>query len=200
MRNALDRRGFVQVGMGAGLLAGLGDLSFLNRLPAVAAEETKLDPQGMLLRPEIEPLVRLLEETPRDRLLEVFGERIRAGLSYREVLAALLLAGVKNIEPRPAVGFKFHAVLVVNLAHLASQLDDDRDRPDAECDEQAHPFRINADPSQRLEPPHHDIHHGGRAGGETDQRGQQDERQHRSHDDHGALPAGDGRLEEPEGE
>jgi hypothetical protein len=34
------------------------------------------------------------------------------------VLAALLLAGVRNIQPRP-VGFKFHAVLVVNSAHLA---------------------------------------------------------------------------------
>ena len=32
----------------------------------------------------------------------------------------MLLAGVRNVEPRPAVGFKFHAVLVVNSAHLAS--------------------------------------------------------------------------------
>src|SRR6185436_2094133 len=30
------------------------------------------------------------------------------------------LAGVKNVEPRPSVGFKFHSVLVVNSAHLAS--------------------------------------------------------------------------------
>ena len=36
------------------------------------------------------------------------------------MLAALLLAGVRNIQPRPNVGFKFHAVLVVNSAHLAS--------------------------------------------------------------------------------
>ena len=27
---------------------------------------------------------------------------------------------MKNVEPRPSVGFKFHAVLVVNSAHLAS--------------------------------------------------------------------------------
>ena len=46
--------------------------------------------------------------------------RIKGGLSYRDVLAALLLAGVRNVQPRPAVGFKFHAVLVVNSAHLAS--------------------------------------------------------------------------------
>ena len=32
------------------------------------------------------------------------------------MLAALLLAGVRNVQPRPSVGFKFHAVLVVNSA------------------------------------------------------------------------------------
>ena len=80
------------------------------------------------LRPEIEPLVKLIEDTPRQRLLEEIGGRIRSGLSYRELLAALLLAGVRNVEPRPAVGFKFHAVLVVNSAHLASLASPDADR------------------------------------------------------------------------
>ncbi|MGH7138564.1 MAG: hypothetical protein ACREHD_22680, partial [Pirellulales bacterium] len=71
------------------------------------------------LNADIEPLVRLLEEIPRERLLEEVAGRIRAGTTYKEVLAALLLAGVRNVQPRP-VGFKFHAVLVVNSAHLAS--------------------------------------------------------------------------------
>ena len=44
------------------------------------------------------------------------------------MLAALLLAGVRNVEPRPSVGFKFHAVLVVNSAHLASLAAPDADR------------------------------------------------------------------------
>lgn len=43
------------------------------------------------------------------------------------MLTALLLAGVRNIQPRP-VGFKFHAVLVVNSAHLASLSSPDSDR------------------------------------------------------------------------
>src|SRR5262249_56439739 len=59
--------------------------------------------------------------------MEEVASRIRHGLSYREVLAALLLAGVRNIQPRP-VGFKFHAVLVVNSAHLASLASADSDR------------------------------------------------------------------------
>jgi len=67
------------------------------------------------------------KDTPRDRLLEEVGSRLRHGLTYRELLAALLLAGVRNIQPRP-VGFKFHSVLVVNSAHLASLSSPDSDR------------------------------------------------------------------------
>ena len=59
------------------------------------------------------------EDTPRERLIEAVAGRIRDGLGYQPLLAALMLAGVRGIQPRP-VGFKFHAVLVVNSAHLAS--------------------------------------------------------------------------------
>src|SRR4030095_6022979 len=105
----------------------LGDLGFLWRLPRVSAAEAALDPKAVRGHPEIEPLVRLRENTPRDRILEEVAVRIGRGTSYREVLAALLLAGVRNIQPRP-VGFKFHAVLVVNSAHLASLSSPDSDR------------------------------------------------------------------------
>jgi hypothetical protein len=44
----------------------------------------------------------------------VLALQLRRGLTYRELLASLLMAGVRNIEPRP-VGFKFHVVLVINL-------------------------------------------------------------------------------------
>src|SRR5207253_9106299 len=97
------------------------------RLPRLAAAEAALAGKTVQFRPEIEPLVRLLEDTPRERLLEEVAFRIRHGLTYREVLAALLLAGVRNIQPRP-VGFKFHAVLVINSAHLAALSAPDSDR------------------------------------------------------------------------
>lgn len=113
-----SRRGFLGAAATAGAALGLTDI--LGRLPTISAEEAKLDPKLVRLQPDIEPLVRLLEETPRAKLLEEIGHRIRKGTSYREVLAALLLAGVRNVQPRPNVGFKFHAVLVVNSAHLAS--------------------------------------------------------------------------------
>jgi TAT (twin-arginine translocation) pathway signal sequence len=140
-----SRRSFLKTGASAGALIGLGDLSFLSQLPPVARADAQLNSKAVRLNPEIEPLVRLLEETPRDRLLEVVAERIMRttrgnggnggnkghvgdrGLEYRELLAALLLAGIRNIQPRP-VGFKFHAVLVVNSAHLASIASPDSDR------------------------------------------------------------------------
>jgi hypothetical protein len=117
---AISRRELLRNGALAGAAFGLGDLGFLSRLGAVSAAEAKLEPNVVRLRPEIEPLVRLIEETPRDRLLEEVADRIRRGVSYQELLAALLLAGVKNVQPRPSVGHKFHTVLVVNSAHLAS--------------------------------------------------------------------------------
>ncbi len=123
-----DRRRFLRASAAGAAMAGLGDLGFLDGLAPVRADEAQLDPKVVRLDSGIEPVVRLLEETPRDRLLEEVAGRIKKGLTYREVLSALLLAGVRNIQPRPHVGFKFHAVLVVNSAHLASLNSPDSDR------------------------------------------------------------------------
>lgn len=123
----MRRRSFLHRATSTGALATLGDLGFLAKLPSVSAAETTLDAKAVQFHAGIEPLVRLLEDTPRERVLEEVAARIRRSLSYRDVLAALLLAGVRNIQPRP-VGFKFHAVLVVNSAHLASLASPDSDR------------------------------------------------------------------------
>ena len=122
-----DRRRFLGTATAATAL-GLGGLPFLRTLRPVSAADARLDPDLVRLGPDVEPLVRLIEDTPRDRLLEEVGGRVKSGLPYRELLAALLLAGVRNIQPRPSVGFKFHAVLVVNSAHLASLASPDRER------------------------------------------------------------------------
>jgi len=114
------RRTFLQRSASLGALAGLGDLTFLSKLAPASAAEATSAAKELPLDAEVEPIVRLLEETPREQLLEEVAQRIRDGLGYRPLLAGLMLAGVKNIEPRPSVGFKFHAVLVVNSAHLAS--------------------------------------------------------------------------------
>ena len=127
MRYASSRRSFLRTSTSAALFGGLAELDFLAQLPAVSAAEATPRIETVRFSPEIEPLVRLIEDTPRERLIEVIAERIKRGLSYQQLLAAIQLAGVRSIEPRP-VGFKFHAVLVVNSAHLASLASPDEHR------------------------------------------------------------------------
>jgi hypothetical protein len=122
----MERRHFLKLA-GTGTFLSLGDLGFLSSLPPVSAADARLDRSWVRFDADIEPVVRLLERTSRERVLEEVALRIRRGLTYREVIAALLLAGVRNIQPRP-VGFKFHAVLVVNSAHLASLASHPSDR------------------------------------------------------------------------
>jgi hypothetical protein len=128
MNMATNRRRFLGASAAGGALLGVGELGFLTRLRPVSAAEAALDPKVVRLEPEIEPLVRLLEDTSRGRLLEEVAGRIKHGLCYRDLVAALLLAGVRNVQPRPSVGHKFHAVLVVNSAHIASLASPDTDR------------------------------------------------------------------------
>jgi hypothetical protein len=123
----IKRRSFLQRAGCAAAWAGLGQFAFLDRLPSVTAAEAKLPREIVRFHPDIEPLVRLLEDTSRERVLEEVAQRIHRGTTYQEILSALFLAGVRNIQPRP-VGFKFHAVLVVNSAHLASLASPDSER------------------------------------------------------------------------
>lgn len=123
----MKRRVLLQNTVRLGTVAAIGDLGFLQTLRPVAAEEARVRPEHVQFRPEMEPLVRLLETTPRAQLLEKVAARIHGGTSYQEILGALLLAGVRNVKPQP-VGFKFHAVLVVNSAHQASLASPDSDR------------------------------------------------------------------------
>ncbi|MEI7688347.1 MAG: hypothetical protein WCL32_25350, partial [Planctomycetota bacterium] len=119
------RRDFLARSVQLGTLATAGEFAFLQQLPALSAQQVQRS-----LAPvagDVEGLVRLIEDTARNRLLEEIASRVRAGTSYQQVLSALMLAGVRGIQPRP-VCFKFHAVLVVNSAHLASLAAADRDR------------------------------------------------------------------------
>lgn len=119
----LRRRRFL-----AATAAGLGLDGVLGSLGSLSADDVKLTGGSVQFSSDIEPLVRFLEDTSRETVIEETARRVKAGLSYRQLLAALLLAGIRNVQPRPSVGFKFHAVLVVNSAHLASVSGIDEDR------------------------------------------------------------------------
>ncbi len=97
---------------GAGAIAG----EALVGAGRLEASESSVASDMVRFGPEIEPLVRLIEETPRGRLLETLADRLNGGLSYRAFLASLFLAGIRNVSPQPP-GFKFHCVFVLHSAH-----------------------------------------------------------------------------------
>ena len=96
-----------------GLSSSLASPLLLSRADA------EVTPDIVKFRPEIEPLVALLERTPRERCAEMVVEQLRGGVSYRQLLAALFLAGIRNVNPRPP-GFALHCVFVIYAAHLIS--------------------------------------------------------------------------------
>ena len=80
----IPRRSFLQATVGTGALAALGDFGFLAWLPRVSAQDAALEPRVVRLDSGIEPLVRVLEDTPRERVIEEMAARVKRGLSYRE--------------------------------------------------------------------------------------------------------------------
>ncbi|MFT5410515.1 MAG: hypothetical protein ACI9NC_003246, partial [Verrucomicrobiales bacterium] len=76
MKHSSNRRSFLHKTSLGGAAIALADLGIFGQLPAVSAAEAKLDPGVVSLRPEIEPVVRLIEETPRAKLLEEVATRI----------------------------------------------------------------------------------------------------------------------------
>ncbi len=71
---------------------------------------------------DVPALVHLIEQTPRDQLTEKIVVLIRQGLGRDALLWAIQLAGMRQIQPRP-VGFKFHAVMMVDAARQLAQGD-----------------------------------------------------------------------------
>jgi len=66
-------------------------------------------------------LLKMLEDSPREQVPRELVRRIRAGTHYEEVLAALCLATVRNVQPYPDVGFKYHTVMMLRAIDAATQ-------------------------------------------------------------------------------
>jgi hypothetical protein len=124
--NHSNRRRFVSSASAALTLASFAGPNGLLR--SVAASEIHLPSQAIQFSDEVEPLVRWLETTPREKVVAGFVEKIQSGVPYHRLLASVFLAGIRNVQPRPNVGFKFHTVLVVHAAHQASLAASNRDR------------------------------------------------------------------------
>ena len=85
-------------------------------LARAAAEVT---PDLVRFSPETEALVRRIEDTPRDDCARMFADQLRRGVPHNQLMAALFLAGVRNINPRPP-GFALHCVFVIHSSHVLS--------------------------------------------------------------------------------
>ena len=117
MSGPLSRRSFVAGSLAAA--AAVGDFAFLGRCrPARPrtprpTQSRPVQPRHRAARPPDRG--HAARQAPRGgRRQDPQGDELSASCWRR-----LMLAGVRGIQPRP-VGFKFHAVLVVNSAHLAT--------------------------------------------------------------------------------
>jgi hypothetical protein len=68
----------------------------------------------------VEGLLNWLEESPRDHIPRDLVRMSRTGLRYEDLLAALCLAAVRNVQPYPDVGYKYHSVMVLRSIHSAT--------------------------------------------------------------------------------
>src|SRR5215218_2446398 len=112
----ISRRSILESLTSAGALRSLGVLTAPMSVPGSYAQVT---PEIATFAPEMEPLVALIERTPREKCAEMVVAQLKGGVSYRELMAALFLAGIRNVNPRPP-GFALHCVFIVHAAHLIS--------------------------------------------------------------------------------
>ena len=105
--------------LGGSVVSGSLAWQALQSLVPARADELTVTPNTVQFRPEMEEVVQWIEKTPREQILQRTVERLKNGLSYRQLVGGLFLAGIRNIKPRP-VGFKFHAVMAIGAAHQLS--------------------------------------------------------------------------------
>ena len=72
-------RQFLQAASALGLGAGLGPWDTLGVITPATADEAKVGPEMVRYRPEIEPVVRSIEETPRPQVFEKAVAHSRTG-------------------------------------------------------------------------------------------------------------------------
>src|SRR5262249_42173295 len=109
------RRRFLHAAATSGAMLGLGDLSAFQHLACADEPKTKGRDWQVRYGADIEPIVRLIEETPATKCAEVMLAQLRRGLSYRDFMTGLFLAGLRNGGD---MGY-YHCIYMI---HSANQL------------------------------------------------------------------------------
>ncbi len=118
-RSGQTRRQFLSTtAQTATLGAGLGLSAWASLTPKSQAE-MRVPARMVTFNDEIEPLVRMIEDSPRSACFEKVAAKFAQGVSYRQIMAAVYLAAIRNISPDP-VGGALHSVLVVHSCNHIS--------------------------------------------------------------------------------
>ena len=93
---------------------GLADVTSLGGLGAFAEAESAPVPEKVRFGPDIEPIVRLIEETPRGQCVAALIEQLQQGLPYRRFLAGVFFAGIRRLNSNHDV-YKIQPVHQVSM-------------------------------------------------------------------------------------
>jgi hypothetical protein len=86
----------LQTVAGAGASAGLVVWVGLAPLSPARADDAKVTPDLVRFSPDIEPVVRLIEDTPREKCVAMMVGQLKQGVPDRHFLAALYLANIRT--------------------------------------------------------------------------------------------------------
>jgi hypothetical protein len=95
MSQSNSRRRFLQTVTAAGTSLGLSDWATLLPISPATADEATVTPDLVRFDADIEPIVKLIEQTPQEACIAAMVEQLRKGLPYRHFLAALYLAAIR---------------------------------------------------------------------------------------------------------
>src|SRR5882724_2113771 len=111
----MKRRTFLKTTAKTTAMIGLGGVSALAQPTPAPIAAGSVELELIPVHEDIEPLVRLIQESPRERVVGVMTEQVRRGLSYRRFLAATFLAAVRYFQSGSHSIFVAHAVNQVGL-------------------------------------------------------------------------------------
>ncbi len=111
MARQKTRRQFLHAGATADTVFGLGEWAGLLPLSPANADEAKVTPDLVRFGPDLEPIVKLIEDTPREKCVAMMVEQLRKGVPYRIFMAALYHIQTNQVG---------HPLAVLHSAHELS--------------------------------------------------------------------------------